>query len=209
MEKGLRFWLLAFAWVCWAAPLPAQTATNPEAAFVALQSLCDPAKLATLKSDRPANDRVRKITYWLEIARREGEDPEVLAERVMATYGWSDERGKLTAATITRNRVIAERLGCLTDEGMEKLRRGRAPVVQWGPYKDDVLAVDHIIPRSIVPELDASLVNLELMPQRMNLKKSNSIGERQLDLAKKLYEVGLISKEGFQAVVGLPPHPEG
>lgn len=189
--------------------LPAQTPANPDVAFLALRSLCDPAKLATLKGERPANDRVRKIIYWLEIARREGEDPQMLVDRVMASLGWTDERGQLTAATIMRNRIIAERLGCLSDAGMEKLRRGRAPVVEFGPYKDDVLSVDHIIPRSVVPELDTSLANLELMPQRMNLKKSDSIGERQLDLAAKLHQVGLISDEGFQAVMNRPLNADG
>lgn len=189
--------------------LPAQAAPNSDTAFIALRSLCDPAKLPTLKGERPANDRVRKITYWLEIARRDGEDPKTLVERIMASFGWTDERGQLTAATIMRNRVFAERLGCLSDAGMEKPRHGRAPVVEFGPYKNDVLSVDHIIPRSVVPELDTSLANLELLPRRMNLKKSDSIGERQLDLAAKLQKIRLISDEGFQAVMNQPLNADG
>jgi hypothetical protein len=31
--------------------------------------------------------------------------------------------------------------------------------------------VDHIIPRSVAPELDNLIANLELMPQRMNAGK--------------------------------------
>ena len=38
----------------------------------ALVALCDPAKIATLKSDRAANPRIRKITYWLEVTRMNG-----------------------------------------------------------------------------------------------------------------------------------------
>jgi hypothetical protein len=40
----------------------------------ALVSLCDLAKIATISSDRGANPRVRKICYWLEMARRDGRD---------------------------------------------------------------------------------------------------------------------------------------
>jgi hypothetical protein len=46
-------------------------------------SLCDPAKIATLTSDRAANPRVRKITYWLEVARQSGRDPQGEMEAVM------------------------------------------------------------------------------------------------------------------------------
>ena len=34
--------------------------------------LIDPAKVATLKGDRPANARLYKVLYWLETARRDG-----------------------------------------------------------------------------------------------------------------------------------------
>jgi hypothetical protein len=41
----------------------------------ALVNLCDPAKIATISSERGANPRVRKIAYWLEMDRRDGRDP--------------------------------------------------------------------------------------------------------------------------------------
>ena len=51
---------------------PALASDTPR---IALVSLCDPAKIATLTSDRAANPRVRKIAYWLEVARQNGRDP--------------------------------------------------------------------------------------------------------------------------------------
>jgi hypothetical protein len=50
----------------------ARVATAQDTPRLALTSLCDPAKIATLEGDRAANPRVRKIAYWLEVARREG-----------------------------------------------------------------------------------------------------------------------------------------
>jgi hypothetical protein len=53
------------------------------------------------------------------------------------------------------------------------------------------LSVDHIIPRSVAPELDNCIANLELMPLRLNQSKGDSIGDRQRSLARKLHSAGL------------------
>ena len=94
----------------------------------ALVALCDPAKIATLKSDRAANPRIRNITYWLEVTHMNGNSPEAEMDAVMEALGWGGTmKGELTAKAMTRNRTIAERLGCLDAEGMALLRRGNAP----------------------------------------------------------------------------------
>lgn len=167
----------------------------------ALISLCDPVKIATISSERGANPRVRKICYWLEMARRDGRDPEAEMEAVMAAVGWGNTaKGDLTSAAMIRNRVIAEQLGCLDDAGMTDLRSGSAPTIRTGPYTGDQLSVDHIIPRSVCIELDTTLANLELMPMRMNSAKNDRVGQRQLDLAKKLASAELLSNEGLLSV---------
>ena len=68
---------------------------------------------------------MRKITYWLEIARQQGRDPSAEMDAVMDAVGWGGTlKGELTAQAMVRNRVIAERLGCLDKEGMALMRRG-------------------------------------------------------------------------------------
>ena len=171
-------------------------------ARTALVSLCDPAKIATLTSDRAANPRVRKIAYWLEVARQQGRDPKGEMDNVMAALGWSGTlKGELTAAAMVRNRTIAERLGCLDAEGMEELRRGSAPTVKFGPYSGEKLSVDHIIPRAVSPSLDLVLANLELMPHSLNLRKGSKVGQRQIDLANKLLEAGLLSENEHATII--------
>jgi hypothetical protein len=168
----------------------------------ALVNLCDPAKIATITSDRGANPRVRKIAYWLEMARQDGREPAGEMREVMVAVGWGGTaKGDLTADAMVRNRLIAERLGCLDEAGMANLRGGRAPVIRTGPYTGDKLSVDHIIPRSVCIELDTTLANLELMPLAMNREKSASIGERQVDMAKKFHAAGLLSQAGLHAVL--------
>lgn len=80
------------------------------------------------------------------------------------------------------------------------MRRGRAPIVQKGPYKADELSVDHIIPRSVVPELNNVIANLELLPLKLNESKNSKIGERQRDLAHRFREAGILSQTGLHAV---------
>jgi hypothetical protein len=168
----------------------------------ALVSLCDPAKIATLTSDRAANPRVRKIAYWLEVARQSGRDPQAEMEAVMEAVGWGGTlKGELTAKAMVRNRIIAERLGCLDAEGMERMRRGASPTVKRGPYAGDKLHVDHIIPRTVSPALDLVLANLELMPATVNYRKGRKVGQRQVDLANKLHVASALSAEDRDVVL--------
>jgi len=80
------------------------------------------------------------------------------------------------------------------------MRRGRGPIVQKGPSNGDELSVDHIIPRAVVPELDNVIANLELLPLKLNESKNSRIGERQIDLAQRLYKAGMLSQAGLHAV---------
>src|SRR2546425_2336855 len=84
---------------------------------------------------------------------------------------------------------------------MDEMRHGKAATVRRGPYAGDQLSVDHIIPRSVVPELDNVIANLELMPLRMNEEKNAKIGQRQRDLGDKFYRAGLLSPKGYDALM--------
>jgi hypothetical protein len=115
--------------------------------------------------------------------------------------GMKGKAAQLTTEAMVRNLKIAERLGCLDREGLQEMRRGQAATVRRGPYRGDQLSVDHIIPRALVPELDNVIANLELMPLRMNEGKRDVVGERQKDLARKLYKAELLGKRGLHAVL--------
>ena len=62
--------------------------------------------------------------------------------------------------SLIRNMDILQKLGCLDDAGMAKLRTRYAPTITLGPYVGDIASVDHIIPRSVCEELDDRLHNL-------------------------------------------------
>ena len=52
-----------------------------------------------------------------------------------------------------------------------------------------------------MPQLDNVIANLELMPLRMNESKNAKITQRQIALAKKFREAGLLSEQGYQTVL--------
>ncbi|MGO8929773.1 MAG: hypothetical protein ACLQU3_23145 [Limisphaerales bacterium] len=165
-----------------------------------ISSLVDPAKLATL-GPRGANPRVEKYVALLAEAKAHGVAPKKAATRAVALVAMKGKAGKLTAEAMVRNLVIAERLGCLDPDGLREMHRGQAPTVRRGPYRGQKLSVDHIIPLAVAPELDKVIANLELMPLKMNEGKNAKIGARQVDLARKLHQAGLLSSEGLKAVI--------
>lgn len=163
--------------------------------------LIDPAKLDTLKGDRAANRRLRKIVYWLESARLDGNDPVAVIDQAQIQVGYSGTpRAREDKKALVRNLTILERLGCLNPGGMEKLRHGNAPTITRGTYSGDIAAVDHIIPRSVAPELDEKLFNLEFMPSKLNSRKGDGIGPRQRKLAQSWHREKLLSDDEFQQI---------
>lgn len=173
-----------------------------ESALVA--PLIDPAKLATL-GDRGANPRIQKAVAILWAAKQTGTDPAKVAADAVTRIGWAGtEKGKLTADALVRNLAIAEELGSVTPEDIEAMKRGRAATVRKGPYSGDIVSVDHIIPRAVVPELDNVIANLEFMPLKQNKSKNDSIGAAQVDFARKLHDAGLLGDAGFHRVTAAP-----
>ena len=118
-----------------------------------LANLIDPAKLATL-GRRRANSRVQKAVAILAEAEFEKLDPGAVCAAAIETVKMKPAAGALTKAALLRNLDIARELGCLDSAGLDDMRHGRAPTIRRGPYEDDELSVDHIMPRAVVPELD-------------------------------------------------------
>ena len=166
-----------------------------------IKPLIDPVKLATLK-ERGANQRVQKITAILWKAKQAGQDPAKVADKAVGFIGWANTpKGQLTAAAMVRNLSIAEKLGATTPQDIDDMSKGKTGDVRNGPYAGQLLSVDHIIPRSVVPELDNVIANLELMPLSMNMSKNDKVTARQIDVAKKFHAAGLLSEAGLQRVM--------
>lgn len=148
---------------------PRRTAAGPA---VVISELISPAKLATL-SKRGANPRVQKCVYWLATARAAKQDPTKTLDTALARAGYINApAARLTRDALLRNLDTATKLGCLDADGLAEMRHGKAPTIQKGPYQGAQLSVDHIIPRAVCPELDNVIANLELLPLRVNERKT-------------------------------------
>jgi hypothetical protein len=86
-----------------------------------LAPLIDPAKLDSLKGKRAATPRLRKACYWLEMARRDGDDLATVLdeahaltghhkpERMMPLLKSEEEREGRSEATGSREKVAPSR----------------------------------------------------------------------------------------------------
>ena len=187
--------------VALAMPLGAAPESPQAIAAEILAPLLDPLKVATLKGDRPANTRLYKVLYWLETARRAGGDASEVLDVAQVTAHYAGTPGaKADKIAISSNRKNLEDFGCFTPEGMAKLRTGGSPTITRGPHTGDTVALDHMLPRSIVPELAARFFNLEAIDASENLAKSAKVTAREVALARRWHREGLLSTAGLGAV---------
>jgi hypothetical protein len=174
-------------------------AFSPAKAVWSVRELSNPAKLATL-GKRGANPRLNKIVYWLWEARERGMEPGATALTAQALNGIFGERARLVATSLVRNMEIADELGLYTRENRERLRHGGAAIVTIGPESGQQAEVDHVVPVSLAPEIGNELANLELLPERLNQRKSDRVGPRELERAVALHQAGLLSEESLERV---------
>ena len=159
-----------------------QTVFAEQPAVLAIRSLTDPVRISTLKDPRACNDRLLKCLYWLFSAQTSGQAPAAVLEDSLAPQA----RREMVKDALLRNLVIAGRLGLLTPDNLEFMRRGKSPVINSGPYTGEIAEVDHILPVAKFPQFARSFWNLELMPKTLNRKKGDTVGQRQLDLLKRV-----------------------
>ena len=194
---------LAFLYVLVALPAYGQidkTINNPTPAK-ALASLTDPKNLVTLKGERAANPRLQKCVYWLAYAEEHGEKAETVLDvsaKMNKTSG-TPYAGFISWGLL-ENLKIAKELGLLTPEGMAELRRGKSAMITKGQFAGQEAEADHVIPRAVCPELQNQVMNLELLPAKLNRAKSDKVTDRAKVFAKELYEAKLLSEEGWVAV---------
>lgn len=160
-------------------------------------------KLATLKGDRAANPRMQRCVYWLATAEAAGEQPGAVldeAARINGTAG-TPYAGFIRWGML-ENLRLAKELGILTPEDMAELRRGKSATITKGEYAGQEAEADHVIPVAVCPELRNQVMNLELLPAKLNRSKGAKIGERQKVFMKELHDAKLLSDEGWRRVVG-------
>ena len=184
-------------------PVRAAVPTTPERiATEVVAPLVNPAKLATLKGDRPANARLYKVLGWLEAARQGGGEVSGVIDLAQEAAGYGGSVGaKADKSAILWTYRKLEAWGCFTPDNLAKLKKGRSPLVTLGENAGSKIALDHVLPVALVPELRSRFHNLEALPEGDNLAKSAKITGREVALAHRWEREGLLSKQGLAAVL--------
>ena len=172
---------------------------NPVADVRTVAALIDPVKLAGL-GERGANPRLNKLIYWLWHAEQRGLSPESSLSWALWLNGQQEPQAGLVKEALLRNVKIATQLGLLDAQNLDHLRHGRAAIVRSGPYRGEVVEIDHIVPYSLAPEVGNDLANLEMLPRTLNRRKSNLVNERQLAHAERLHTAGLLTQKSLDQV---------
>jgi hypothetical protein len=174
----------------------------PSTAAVAIAAQTDPVKLATLKGERAANPKLQKCVYWLAYAEEQGQKPDaVLDESAKLNKTDGTPYAGFVRWGLLENLKIAKELGLLTPKGMAEMRRGKSATITKGQYAGQEAEADHVIPRSVCPELQNQVMNLELLPASLNRAKSDKVTERAKVFAKELYDAKLLSEEGWGKIL--------
>jgi hypothetical protein len=179
------------------------TDTNPT---VAIASLTDPAKLATLKEERAANPSLQKCVYWLAYSEEQGEKPEaVLDESAKLNKTVGTPYAGFVSWGLLENLKIAKELGLLTPEGIAELKQGKSATITKGEYSGQKADADDVIPEAVCHELQNQVMNLELIPASLKRAKNDKVTDRAKVFANELYEAKLLSEEGWQKVKSCDP----
>lgn len=182
-------------------PLSAEPTSPDSIAREIIAPLIDPAKVAKLKGDRPANSRMYKVLYWLETARVAGAKPSEVIDTAQAAAGYAGSKGAAAdKKAILWSRGKLEECGCFTLAGLARLRKGGSPEITRDEHAGDSIALDHVLPHAVVPELEARFYNLEAVPSKVNRRKSADLTSREISLARRWHREGLLSADGLAAV---------
>jgi len=150
--------------------------------------------------EREANDILLKTIASLIEAENQGVDLNELLRRAERINNTPVNYSDLLTKSLLRNIKIARELDLDSPANLQRMKLGRSPVVGSGPYKGETAEVDHIVPRSLAPDLDNLLINLELMPRTLNRRKGNKVTDRVQQMAKTFFEAGVMQAQSFETI---------
>lgn len=136
------------------------------------------------------------------MASKEGAEVPTVIDEAQSFAGYADTpRAQADNAAILANWEQLSEWGCYGAEGMEKLRRGGSPTIKNGFLAGEVVALDHVLPVALVPELRSAYFNLQAITAKENQRKEDSVGEREKTFDGRLSQEGLLSADGLDKIL--------
>lgn len=193
----------------WPAPLialllsPALRAVDAKPYHNAIATLTDPAKLAALKGDRAANDRLHKILAVLEQGRRNFLLPSQIIDEAQKITGDPPDHAAMVKEMLLLNFELCGRSAIFTPDNLARMSRGESPLVPSGTFIGQRYEVDQIIPVYMFPKLRNELANLIYLPRTQNRRKSDDIKQRAIDHGTKLVTAKILTAEDYARLCGI------
>jgi hypothetical protein len=165
----------------------------------------DPVKLATL-GIRGGNPRLNRILAAMHHVEQAGADlldflRRWLPDEIHPDFYYSRP---MTVDRLMANYTDAKAWRLFENEAnLQSLARGRSATILDGPYAGQKTHVDHIIPVSRAPELNANMANLRILPESVNVARSNVLDRDALHAAQLFQEIGWTPDEALTAAVSL------
>lgn len=152
-----------------------------------VSNLVDPLKLRTLKiknSDGSSAFKANRFNQLMAHIRMNEVNGSAPTDFINEVYSHLEDRRpmadrvhvfnpKLEKRAILSSYNTMKEYGCLTPDNVLKLKKGNSAQITKGKYIGQIIHVDHIAPKSIFPELTYSFSNLQPLPDKVNIIKSN------------------------------------
>lgn len=149
---------------------------------------------------RESNETMRKVIAELIVADDIGLDLREIFRQVEWKNQTPVNYSDLLTERLLSNLQLAREYGLDTPENLTLMIDGKAPYVTKGEYAGQKIHIDHIVPKELAPDLDNLLINLEPLPEQLNLSKSDKVDARVRAVAKRFYDAGVMQAESWERV---------
>lgn len=149
-----------------------------------LGKVFSPERIATKAvsvAHNPMKSSFLKSLLKLESLEKQGVNVKNYLKSEFATQG---KMGELRAWNLEAQYRFAKKIGLLTPENQQRMLLGKNPIDKLGRRMD----IDHIIPKSLAPELKAEPANLRFLSQKENIVRSNQLDTHALNRIRDFRE---------------------
>ena len=166
-----------------------------------LQALVDESKFDDTTEWKERRKKYFQALAILDQAQEARVDLDAVLELATSEIDVPEEYRPVLVAGLQRNLKIAEELGILTSENMERLEAGGRLKINGGGYKDEMVVLDNIVPHRFSPELEMSYANLLLKPESVLRRYPDTIAEGAMVVMTACRSAEIMTETSFKRTV--------
>lgn len=151
--------------------------------------------------ERGSNETMRLVNFKIYQAYQDGLDVSKLLDLAQPKSKQPAVLAELNKKRFLSNLQLGIEYGIYEgEENLKPLAYGKAPFITKGPHKGERIDVEHLVPKSIAPDLDNILANLMWYPASLNQSKSDTVTPEAMAMAEVFKEQEILPYDQFLAV---------